>query len=195
MEVETSPGNKAPQRTPVSNTNMSTGRTFGDSTVLLPGERVIAELDSDGESYFRLTPRRVIFGGKGDSDRGAVFTSVQLKDISSVQIARRPRARRSAAWGIVGLFSAIGVWQVTPNSTIGIAAALGVALISVVLMGDYWIRPAGVHLEFRTSDGQIGGEVGGTASQALAFTRALEDERRRVIPSRVSAPFRNYPSG
>jgi len=87
------------------------------------------------------------------------------------------------------------VWQVTPNSTIGIAAAVGVALISLVMMAAYWLRPAGVHLEFHTSGGKVGGEGGGRTSAALAFAREVENERRRLIPGRVSAPFRNYPSG
>ena len=195
MAVETSPGRSPAQRVTVSKTDKPPGKTSSDARVLLPGERVVSELDSDGESYFQLTHRRVIFNGRGDTGGGSVFSSVQLKDISSVQISHRPRARRSAAWGVAGLFSAIGVWQVTPNSTIGITAAIGVALISLVMMVDYWIRPAGVHLEFHTSGGKVGGEVGGRTSAALAFAREVENERRRLIPGRVSAPFRNYPSG
>ncbi len=126
---------------------------------------------------------------------GAVYASIQLKDISSVRISRRPRARRSAAWGVVGLFSAIGVWQVTPDATIGIVAALAVALVSLVLMADYWIRPAGVHLEFHTAGGKISGEVGGSASHAINFAREVENERRRLVPVPAGTPFRIYPSG
>lgn len=194
MAVETSPGRNPAQRVAISETDSPRISTSGQPGVLLPGERVVSELDSDGDSYFQLTSARVIFHG-GGAEGGAVYASVQLKDISSVQISRRPRARRSAAWGVVGLFSAIGVWQVTPNSTIGIAAALAVALISLVLMADYWIRPAGVYLEFHTTGGKIDGEVGAKASHALAFAREVEDERRRLVPVRAGRPFRNYPSG
>jgi hypothetical protein len=194
MAVETSPGKVTAQQAGASKTGRPAGATNRESRVLLPGERVIAELDSDGDNYFQLTGSRVIFSG-GGSQGGAVFASVQLKDIASVQISNRPRARRSAAWGVIGLFSAIGVWQVTPNSTIGIAAALVVALISLVLMADYWIRPAGVHIEFHSVGGKIEGEVGGKAAHALAFVKQVEDERRRLVPGRASAPFRNYPSG
>ena len=90
--------------------------------MLLPGERVISELEPRGGGYFQLTHARVIYNGGGGTDGATAYASVQLKDISSIQISRRPRARRSAAWGVVGLFSAIGVWQVTPDSTIGIGA-------------------------------------------------------------------------
>ena len=196
MAVETSPGQNRTQPVTASNSDSPPGSSVsGQSDVLLPGERVIFELDTGSEGSFQLTHRRVIFTGRGGSKDGAVYASVQLNDISSVQISRRPRARRSAAWGVVGLFSAIGVWQVTPDSTVGIVAALAVALISLVLMADYWVRPAGVHLEFRAAGSMIDGEVGGKASHALAFARKVEDQRQRLVPGRVSAPFRNYPSG
>jgi hypothetical protein len=206
MAVETSPGPDqasrpgAPDAQSGENSDAQSGTASGtgygpadQEHGLLPGERVISEIDSNGEGRFQLTHARVIYsGGRDDS---SIYASAQLKDISAVRISRRPRARRSAAWGLVGLFSAIGVWQVTPNSTIGVVAALAVALISLVLMADYWIRPAGVHLEFQTAGGEIGGEVGGRPSRALAFAREVEDTRRRLVPGRTNTPFRNYPSG
>ena len=161
---------------------------------LLPGERVVSELESNDDGNFTLTHARVIF--RGGSESSSVYASAQLKDISSVEISRRPRARRSAAWGTVGLFAAIGVWQVTPNSNVGIAAAIAVAVVSLILMGDYWIRPSGVHLEFHTTGGSIiGGEIGGKPAPAIQFTRDVEDTKRRLIPSRTRSPYRNYPSG
>ena len=161
---------------------------------LLPGERVIAELSSSDRSSFQLTHARVIY--RGGSDSKSVYAASQLKDITSVQISRRPRARRSAAWGVVGLFAAIGVWQVTPDSGVGILSAIAVALVSLVMMADYWVRPSGVHLEFHTSGGNvIGGEVRSKPALAMKFTQDVEDAKRRLIPSRIGSPFRNYPSG
>ncbi len=195
MAVETSPGQNPRPQVAVANSPGPSGSTPSQTGGLLPGERVLSELSSDGKGRFQLTHARVIFTGGGRADNGAVYASVPLKDISSVLISRRPRARRSAAWGVIGLFSAIGVWQVTPSSTIGITAALAVALISLVLMADYWIRPAGVHLEFHTAGGEVGGEVGGEAAHAVTFAREVEDARRRLVPGRINTPYRNYPSG
>ena len=201
MAVETSPGRKRAQHPAASNSHRAPASAPGQSGNLLPGERVVSELDSGGEGYFQLTHARVIFNRGSKTRRvdetgdGTVYASVRLKDISSVRISRRPRARRSAAWGVVGLLSAIGVWQVTPDSTIGIAAAVAVALVSLVLIADYWIRPAGVHLEFHTPGGAISGEVGGRASHAIEFAREVENERRRLGPGRAGTPFRIYPSG
>ncbi len=186
MSVETS----SEQARPSETSNNPPAQTAG----LLPGERLVSELNSKDDGNFKLTTSRVIY--RGGSDSTAVYASTQLRDITSVLISLRPRARRSAVWGIVGLFAAIGVWQVTPDSTVGVTAAAAVALISLVLMGDYWIRPAGVHLELQTTGGNmIGGEVGGKTSDAMRFSRDVEDAKRRLVPSRINTPFRNYPSG
>ena len=161
---------------------------------LLPGERVVSSLKSNDSGNFTLTHARVIFQGGSESD--SVYASAQLRDISSVEITRRPRARRSFIWGTVGLVAAIGVWQVTPTSNIGIAAALAVAVVSLILIGDYWIRPVGVHLEFNTTGGSvIGGEVGGKSTLAIKFTRDVEDAKRRLGPIRTKSSYRNYPAG
>jgi len=159
---------------------------------LLPGERVISKLKSNNDGGFELTHNRIIY--TRDSRSTVVYSSIQIQDISSIQIFRRPRARRSAVWGIIGLFSAIGVWQVTPNSTPGIIAALAVALISLVLIADYWLRPDGVHIEFQATAGKVSGEVGNKLSEAVNFLQEVEDTRRRLVPRRIGSPFRNYPS-
>ena len=195
MAAESSPRQNSAGRVSAPGVRSAPVGSSGPSEVLLPGERVISELEPGGGGYFQLTHARVIYNGGGGTDSATAYASVRLKDISSIQISRRPRARRSAAWGVVGLFSAIGVWQVTPDSTIGIGAAVMVALTSLFLMADYWVRPAGVFLEFRARGGTIAGEVGGKASNALAFARQVEDEQRRLGPSRVSTPFRKYPAG
>ncbi len=153
---------------------------------------MISKLKSNNDGGFELTHNRIIY--TRDSRSTVVYSSIQIQDISSIQIFRRPRARRSAVWGIIGLFSAIGVWQVTPNSTPGIIAALAVALISLVLIADYWLRPDGVHIEFQTTAGKVSGEVGNKLSEAVNFLQEVEDTRRRLVPRRIGSPFRNYPS-
>ncbi|MDA1279110.1 MAG: hypothetical protein O3B95_03590 [Chloroflexi bacterium] len=192
MAVESSSSSRPTTRVPDGTTENSSTRAGSRSGKLLPGERIVSELSSTDTGRFQLTHARVIFTGGAEDT--AIYFSSQLQDITSVVISRRPRARRSAGWGVVGLFAAIGVWQVTPSSTIGLTASAIVAVISLVLMADYWIRPAGVHIELHTTGGKIGGEVGGSASSALDFAREIEDARRRLVPGRVNTPFRNYPS-
>jgi len=173
-------------------TNQISNNSSLISAQLLPGERVISKLISNNDGGFELTHNRIIY--TRDSRSTVVYSSIRIQDISSIQIFRRPRARRSAVWGIIGLFGAIGVWQVTPNSTPGIIAALAVALISLVLIADYWLRPDGVHIEFQTTAGKVSGEVGNKLSEAVNFLQEVEDTRRRLVPRRIGSPFRNYPS-
>lgn len=191
MAVETSSGR---DRSSQSSLDDQSGGVPISNNGLLPGERIISELKSTKDSGFQLSHSRVIF--RGGTDSNAVYASAQLKDMSSVNISRRPRARRSAAWGVVGLFAAIGVWQVTPSMTVGVTASLVVALISLLLMADYLIRPAGVHIEFHTTGGgTIGDEVDSEVGAAMEFAREVENARRKLVPNRVNSPYRNYPSG
>ena len=173
-------------------TNQISNNSSPINAQLLPGERVISKLKSNNDGGFELTHNRIIY--TRDSRSTVVYSSIQIQDISSIQIFRRPRARRSAAWGIIGLFSAIGVWQVTLDSVAGIIASLVVALISLILVADYWVRPVGVHIEFKTTAGKITGEVGSKLSEAVKFAQEVEDTKRRLVPRRIGSPFRNYPS-
>ena len=194
MAVETSSGRDRSSQSSTSKAPKSAEALSVKKGGLLPGERIVSELKSSGGGSFRLTHARVVFSGGAESNN--VYGSTQLGDIASVQISRRPRARRSAAWGVVGLFAAICVWQVTPSSTVGISAALAVAIISLILMADYWIRPAGVHLQFQTTGGAtIGGETDGKVGLAMEFAREVEDAKRRLVPRRIKTPYRNYPAG
>lgn len=187
MAVETSP-----QNAPQPDTEPS-ARIDGSSPGLLPGERVVAELETGDNGKFRLTHARILF--RGGSGSNSVYSSANLTDVTSIQISQRPRARRSAAWGVAGLFAAIGVWQLTPTSNVGMISAIAVAAMSLMLMADYWIRPAGVHLEFHNNVGSfLGSEVGGKSENAIRFARTVEDAKRRLVPSRIGAPYRNYPS-
>ena len=71
-----------------------------DNDQLLPGERIISELRSNNDGAFQLTHNRIIY--TRESRSSTVYSSTQIQDISSIQIFRRPRARRSAVWGIIG---------------------------------------------------------------------------------------------
>ena len=174
---------------------MSSNNQSDHKKILLPGERIVSDLGSAYGRQFQLTHTRVVLFRTGErSEHGTVYASARLADISSVIISRLPRARRSAAWGSGGLFSAIGGWQVTPNSNVGIIAAIAVAIISLLLMADYWVRPSGIHLELRTVGGTVSGEVKGNVADALEFAKKVEDCRRRYSVQRISNPFRNYPS-
>lgn len=123
---------------------------------LLPGEPIIASL-STGGGEFHLTATRVSFTGGRESE--TVHSSAMLRDVTGVEMLRRPRESRSAWWGGIGLLAAIGVWEVSSNNTIGGIAAVVVALISIALLADYWFRPGGVVLAFRAAGSSVQGTI------------------------------------
>ena len=117
------------------------------------------EVDSNDDGRFVLTNRRIIYQGR--SDEGALFATAAMEDVSSIQFGRRPRDSRSAWWGVIGLVASVAVWQVTTSEGVGVVAGSIVAVISLLLLADYWFRPAGLVLRFGTPGGAVEGAVSG----------------------------------
>tara|TARA_A100001037_G_scaffold291491_1_gene305652 strand:+ start:426 stop:908 length:483 start_codon:yes stop_codon:yes gene_type:complete len=154
----------------------------------------VIELESSDKGKFRLTTNQILLFG--DRESATIYSSLDLKDITCIQILRRSRTRRSAIWGLIGLFSAIGLSQTIPNSTYGFVAGMVVAAISLILIADYWVRPTGLHIEFQSTHGKrVGGNVTVKTENAVEFVRVVEDTKRKLLPSRLDTPYRNYPSG
>jgi len=153
----------------------------------------VSELGSSSDTRIVLTHNRVLVSGS--KNETALYASIPLTDISSIEVSSRPRARRSAAWGVVGLFAAVGVWQVTPDARTGFIAGIAVALIALLLIGDYWVHPAGVHISIRGKETVIQTELGSRSEQAVEFAAKVENARRKMLPGRLSGPWRNYPTG
>ncbi|MGB1748396.1 MAG: hypothetical protein ACPHK0_01250 [Dehalococcoidia bacterium] len=150
-------------------------------------------MGSSSDTRMVLTHNRVLISGS--KNETVLHASIPLTDISSIEVSSRPRARRSAAWGVVGLFAAVGVWQVTPDARTGFIAGIAVALIALLLIGDYWVRPAGVHISIRGKETVIQTELGSRSEQAVEFAAEVENARRKMLPGRLSGPWRNYPTG
>ncbi|MBG82552.1 MAG: hypothetical protein CL791_04505 [Chloroflexi bacterium] len=161
---------------------------------IMTDARFVMELESSDKGKFRLTTNQILLFG--DRESATVYSSLDLKDITCIQIFRRSRTRRSAIWGLIGLFSAIGLWQTIPSSTSGLIAGMAVAAISLILIADYWVRPTGVRLDFQSTHGKsVGGNVTVKTENAVEFVRIVEDTKRKLLPSRLDTPYRNYPSG
>lgn len=120
-------------------------------------EELVCEVDSGDDGRFVLTSQRLIYQGR--SAEGSLFSAAAVDDVTAIEFGRRPRDSRSAWWGVVGLVASIAVWQVTTNETVGAVAGAVVAGISLLLLADYWFRPAGLVLRFGTPGGTVGGPV------------------------------------
>lgn len=156
---------------------------------LTPGERVIQSLDADGGARFFLTNRRIHFIGGHDGD--AVYSTAHLKDVTTVEVTRRERERRSAWWGLIGVAAAIGVWQVTASDLVGNIAGAVVGAFAVALLLDYWLRPPGFVLRVHTAGGTVWGPVSKNAApETEEFALRLEEARQAVL--RASNPGGPY---
>lgn len=143
---------------------------------LLPGERSVAELAGADGAAFLLTDQRVVHFGSREAE--TAYASVRLDDISGVVVARRPRDRRPLIWAVLGFAGAVGVWQVLSNSAVGAAAGAVVGAVSAGLFADYWFRPGGLAISFRSAGGVVSGPVDGKSSaDAQAFAALVEESR------------------
>ncbi len=124
---------------------------------LYDSEELMCEVDSGDDGRFVLTSQRLIYQGR--SSEGSLFSAAAVEDVTAIEFGRRARDTRSAWWGVVGLIAAIAVWQVTTNETVGAVAGAIVGGISLLLLADYWFRPAGLILRFGTSGGPVEGPV------------------------------------
>ena len=144
------------------------------------GEEILQEVDSGEDGRFILTNLRLIYNG-GDGGN-SIFSTADLNDVTAVELARRPRDNRSAWWGLAGAIAAIGVWQVTTNEMVGLIAGAIVGAFSAYLLADFWFRPAGVVLSFKTAGGGVEGPVSGKrlrdAEQLTALVQRLRAEMR-----------------
>ena len=162
---------------------------------MLQGEERVAESPGAAGGRFILTNLRVLYTGGGEDQ--VIFGSARLEDIVGVKFERRSRDRCSPIWGIIGLLTAIGVWQVTRNETVGAIAAAIVGFVSIALLADYWFRRPGMTLTFLTPGGPLGGQVQESdADAAEAFVGRFESQRAAQQDSQptYSPPARPYGS-
>ncbi len=123
---------------------------------LLPGESMVysAQTHGDKGSEAILTDRRVVL--RGAPDAIVLFDSLRLKEIESVSISRARPNRRSLIWGLIGIAAAIGMWQALDGvGNMRVIIAGLVMLMSLVLLGDYALRPTDVVVSMRANSGAM----------------------------------------
>ena len=146
---------------------------------MLQGEEPLTETSGAGGARFILTNLRVLY--TGGSEDAVEFESARLTDVAAVRMERRSRDRRSAIWSVIGLLTAIGVWQVTRNESVGAIVAAIVGFVSIALLADYWLRRPGMMMTFLTPGGPIGGQIQDSDAQAAEeFIGRLERQRAEV---------------
>lgn len=160
---------------------------------LQESEELMREVDSGDDGRFLLTTDRVIYQGR--SSEGSLFATAAVEDVTSIEFGRRSRDSRSAWWGVVGLLAAIAVWQVTTNETVGAVAGAVVGGISLLLLADYWFRPAGLILRFGTPGGKVEGPVSGKRIRDAEEMAALVHRLRQGDRTKASSAGSGIPPG
>ncbi len=161
---------------------------------LAESEELLSEVDSGDDGRFILTSRRLIYQGRSSSD--AVFSSASIDDVTAIEFGRRPRDSRSAWWGVVGLIAAVAVWQVTSNETVGMVAGAIVGGMSLLLLADYWFRPAGLILRFGTPGGAVEGPISSRqVSDAEQLAATVQQIRYGSPSNRMDSGSGSPPGG
>lgn len=148
---------------------------------LADSEEVLSEVDSGDDGRFVLTNHRLIYQGRSSGD--SVFSSAAIADVTAIQFGRRERDSRSAWWGVVGLIAAVAVWQVTTNETVGAVAGAIVGGLSLLLLADYWFRPAGLVLRFGTAGGSVEGPVSNRRMRDAEQLAAMVQQLKQGSPT------------
>ena len=167
-----------------------------EGVALAEGERLLESIPAQDGHRFLLTTERVIYVGGRDGAAGLEFAF--LRDITGARVRGRRKERRGLIWGLIGMLAALGVWQVATSDMVGAVGGIVVAAVSVVLLGDYFFRPADMRLELLTGAGRIYGLVGRRrleeaqrfleqVSESRASARAADGERTVRRPPRFPA--------
>ncbi len=157
-------------------------------------EELMCEVDSGDDGRFVLTNQRLIYQGRSGDD--ALFSAAAVEDVTAIEFGRRERDARSAWWGVIGLIASIGVWQVTTNESVGMIAGAIVAGISLLLLADYWFRPAGLVLKFGTPGGAVEGPVSGKrVRDAEELAAQVQQLRQQKMPGNRAGSSSHPPGG
>ncbi len=145
----------------------------GSDAVLSPepdpeaDENVLALLEALHGTQLVLTAERVTV--EGDPDGWGGWSVAFLPQIAAVRVSTGRKERSSLIWGIIGIFAAIGVWQVASNGAVSTVGGLIVGAISLVLLGEFFFRPPNLNMQI----------VLGTETIDVEIKRSQADEARR----------------
>ena len=148
----------------------------------------LASLDALDGQQFALHADRVRLEG-GPNSFGA-FAIALLPQISGIKVAARPKDRRSLVWGVIGIFAAIGVWQVATNGMVSSFGGLVIGAISLILLGEYFLRPPDLEFEIVLGSNSLNADIKRSLrNDAIAFSEKVFEARARLLePALPLAP-------
>jgi hypothetical protein len=127
-----------------------------------------------------LNEDHVAVDGSGNQWPG--WAIVLLSEISAVRVLSQTKDRGALVWGVIGAIAAIGVWHVASNEAVSLIGGLVVGVISIILLGEFFLKPPGLRLEIIVGSNVVGtGIKRGQAQEAQEFARAILQARARLL--------------
>ncbi len=127
-----------------------------------------------------LNEDHVAVDGSGNQWPG--WAIVLLSEISAVRVLSQTKDRGALVWGVIGAIAAIGVWQVASNEAVSLIGGLVVGVISIILLGEFFLKPPDLRLEIIVGSNVVGtGIKRGQAQEAQEFARAILQARTRLL--------------
>ena len=151
-----------------------------------PGDEAVARLEALHGRRLVLTEERVTVDG--DEGGWGGWSVAFLPQIAAVRVSPGRKERSSLVWGVVGVFAAIGVWQVASNDAVSTIGGIVVGAISLALLGEFFFKPPDLNLQIVLGTETIDVDIKRSqADEARQFANLILETRSRALTPRPSA--------
>ena len=151
-----------------------------------PEEKTVTRLEALHGRRLVLTEESVTV--EGDKDGWGGWSVAFLPQIAAIRVVSGRKERSTLLWGIVGVFAAIGVWQVASNDAVSAIGGIVVGAISLALLGEFFFRLPDLNMQIVLGTETIDVDIKRSqADEARQFADLILETRRRVLAAPPSA--------
>ncbi len=157
-----------------------------ESAIEEPEEEAVARLEALHGMRLVLTEERVTV--EGDTNGWGGWSVAFLPQIAAVRVSPGRKERSSLVWGVLGVFAALGVWQVASNDAVSAIGGIVVGAISLALLGEFFFKQADLTMQIVLGTETIDVDIKRSqADEARQFANLILETRRRALTGSPSA--------